>query len=145
MIKDEIEKQREFTIRREAALEYAKKLSPNEYGFFLLTFKKYGDLYVEIVLGGGKTYNDFSEKIEYFAYINAREINDCGINVDEEIKSAARFEDALKFYFKFYVDRVAEVSSKGYDWDVICEMLRGTKKFTNLIRPLVDNKITEEI
>lgn len=70
-------------------------------------------------------------------------IIDKGLNVDEETQSAARFEDSLKFYFKFYICRITDVVSKGYDWDVVCEMLREDKTFTDLIKPLVDNGIMQ--
>ena len=133
----------EFNICVDAAWEYARKLPADAYGFFLSTFRKHGYLYIESKLGKKKAYDLYADDIEELASINARKIIDKGLNVDEETQSAARFEDSLKFYFKFYICRITDVVSKGYDWDVVCEMLREDKTFTDLIKPLVDNGIMQ--
>ena len=128
----------EFNICRDAAWAYANELPNDAYWFFLSTFRKHGYFYIESTLGIKKSYDPYSEGMKDLASINARNIIDInGLYVDEEIQSAARFEDSLKFYFKFYINRIEEVVSKGYDWDVVCEMLREDKEFTDLIRTLV--------
>lgn len=134
----------EFNICVDAALEYASGLPADAYGFFLSTFRKHGYLYIESLLNKEKTYNPYAEGIEDLACINARKIIDKGLHVDEETQSASRFEDSLKFYFKFYIDRIVDVVCEGYDWDVVCEMLGEDKAFTDLIKPLVDNAIIQE-
>lgn len=129
----------EFNICVDAALEYARKLPADAYGFFLATFRKHGYLYMESMLGKKKDYDPYSDGMDDLASINAKNIIDKGLNVDEETQSTARFEDSLKFYFKFYISRIKDVISAGYDWDVVCEMLREDKAFTDLIKPLVEN------
>lgn len=132
----------EFNICVDAAKEYAEGLSADVYGFFLSTFRKYGYLYISNMLGMRKSYDSYSDGMEGLARINARRIIDSGIKVDEEIQSAARFEDSLMFYFKFYIGRIVDVASEGYDWAVVSEMLRADKEFTELIKLLVDNKLS---
>lgn len=135
----------EFNICVDAALKYASNLPTDAYGFFLSTFRKHGYLYIKSMLGKKKSYNPYTDGIKDLASINARKIIDDGLHVDDETQSAERFGDALKFYFEFYISRILNVVSEGYDWDVVCEMIREDKEFTDLIKSLVDKIIgTEE-
>lgn len=127
----------ELKICVDAAMKYAEGLSVDAFGFFLSTFRMYGYYYIENMLGIKQPFDPNFDRIKELAKINAKKIIDKGIIVDEEIQSAERFEDSLQFYFKFYISRIAEVVDKGYDWDVVSEMLGEDKEFTELIKPLV--------
>lgn len=130
----------ELNICVDATLEYAKKLSEDAHYFFFLTFRKHGYLYVKSMIEKKKFYDSYSDGIKELASINAKNNIDKGLRVDEEIQSATRFEDSLKFYFEFYINRIIDVVNEGYDWDVVCEMLGEDKAFTDLLRPYVDNE-----
>lgn len=127
----------ELNICADAASKYANNLSGDAQAFFALTFKKHGYLFIESILNSKESGDSYLDRMENLAKINAKNIIDKEINVDDEIMSAARLEDSLKFYFSFYIGRIIDIVNKGYDWDVINEMLGESNEFFELIKSYV--------
>jgi hypothetical protein len=135
----------------DSSIEYAraKKLSGNEKNFFHITFMKHGFHYISEKIGMRKAFSESGEKeltsvyadnIEGVADRNASSILAIhGVTVNDEMKSAESFKASLEFYFDFYINRVVYLLNRGYDWDVVCEMIGEDKEFTDLLKKYIDS------
>ena len=109
-----------FNLCANAAKEFVKNESADEYGYFLATFRKYGDMFVDSMLenkriDANSLAKENAERIEKMAL---------GINFSEDIKSAERFSEALNSYYNYYIGKISFAVNKGYSWDVVRAMLR---------------------
>ncbi len=91
------------------------------YGFVLSTYYRMGNLFVQSV-----KLDRFGYFCEKFSELNYEEY--CEIckdfPVDESYASSEFFEEAMRFYIRYFVSVIKEVISEGYDWDVIVSMTR---------------------
>ncbi len=108
-----------YTVGVEAAQEYIKRddfyQDDNVYLFVLSTIHRYGDFFVlrcnlkdngDLKLHAKHNYHRFNSLYESFI-------------IGQSMATAEEFKKMISFYICYYVKRIKDALSEGYDWDVV--------------------------
>ena len=139
-----------YNLPDEAAKKCCKedpfKSEKDAWVFLLSTYYRMGNLFLlTLDIEKFEDYcREYSER-NYQTY-DVRHGADCPVS--DSYAEPKLFEKAMKFYIRYLVDKIKEVLSEGYDWDVITGMMKTSlskERFLNLATAFGSkDKIEEE-